>query len=142
MVAAVQQGRYRGEQLFFWPTTPGIISLAPNASGSAQIQFQAGQDFEWWGNAMWADINGAAQTDSTRVIPNWTVQAILGGSQDQYMSGPVPIGTFFGDARSPFMLPRPVLIRQQTTITFNFASFEAANTVNLRPLLYGINKLT
>ena len=84
-----------------------------------------------------ADIAGAAFTDSTRVIPNVSVQLTDTGSGRQLMQNPIPIPSIFGWGELPFVLDHPRKFERNSTIQVAFANFDAAVAYNVRLAFIG-----
>lgn len=113
------------------------LAIAAGGSANDVINIEADSDFILQKLAYQADNAGAQQTDSTRVIPNVTVQITDTGSGRQLMQNPVPIESFFGYGALPFILPNPRIFMRNSTIQIAFTSFEAAATPNVRLAFIG-----
>lgn len=122
-------------EFFTYATTR--FSIAPAATPSQNITIQNDADFLVDKITYAADNAGAAQTDSTRIVPNISVQLITSGSGKAWSNTPVMLPGMIGYASLPFILTKPYLLYANTTLTINFQSFEAANTYNLQLLLHG-----
>lgn len=96
------------------------------------IQIQADADFIWQKATYQADIDGAAITDASRIIPNVLVQITDTGSNRQLFFNPLPIANIFGTGRVPFILPNPRLFIKTSTIQIDFTSFEAVIVPTIR----------
>jgi hypothetical protein len=79
-----------------------------------------------------ADIAGAAQTDSTRVIPNITILLTSTSSGKALMNIAMPISSLFGTAVGPFILPKPYYLTGNSTLQIQYNSNEAVNAVNMQ----------
>ena len=138
--------RARGEmdarsEIFFVYQTPNIAALAALANTQNSIPFDQDSVFVWQKMAVFADIAGAAQTDSTRVLPLVTVLITDSGSSQGFSNAPVPLPSIMGDGRLPFVLPAPQLVKPNTTLQFSYSSFAAATIyANLRIQLIGIKR--
>ncbi len=108
-----------------------IASIAPGANATDTISIQADSDFVLQKLTVFADVAGAAQTDSSRVLPLVTVQLTDTGSGRQVFSDGVPIPAIFGTGALPFILPNPRLFRANTTIALSYANFDAALTYRI-----------
>jgi len=115
----------------------GVVTMAAAATGNATIQVQADAAFELQKLAFFADIAGAAQTDSTRVLPLVTVQITDQGSGRQLFSVAVPIPAMMGDGTMPFILPVTKIFAANSAISLDFVNYSAATTYNVRTLLIG-----
>lgn len=118
------------------------VTLASIAGGGAQAQasinFEADTEFTVVKMAYSADIAGAAQTDSSRVIPLVTVQITDSGSGRNLQNSPIPIHTICGEGGLPMVLPIPRTFAPNSTLTFTFTNESAATTyANLRVVLIG-----
>ena len=87
--------------------------------------------------AFQADIGGAAFTDSTRVIPNVSVQLTDTGSGRQLMQNPIPIPSIFGWGELPYVLDNPRKFDRNSTIQVAFANFDTAIAYNVRLAFIG-----
>ena len=116
------------------------LGLAPGITANIGIQIQADSDFKLVKLSMAADIAGAAQTESNMPMPNATLQILDTGSGRQLFSAPVPLNALFGSGRLPYILPVPRIFKARTNISLTVASFEAANTNNIRMAFHG-NKI-
>ena len=101
------------------------------------IAIEADSDFILQKLTYQADLAGVAQTDASRVIPNVLLQITDTGSGRQLMQNPIPIPSFFGTGRVPFILPNPRLFMRNSTIQIAFTSFEAAATPTVRLAFIG-----
>ncbi len=101
------------------------------------IAIEADSDFILQKLTYQADLAGVAQTDATRVIPNVLLQITDTGSGRQLMQNPIPIPSFFGTGRVPFILPNPRLFMRNSTIQIAFTSFEVAATPTVRLAFIG-----
>lgn len=129
--------KYLSSQLYFYPTNPLIVvAAAATPNPQAQIQIDTDADFEVQYIGCAADIAGAAQTDSTRVIPLVTLQLVQSGG-NPLMPQPVALSLLMGDGRLPFILPEPLILPANTNLTCNFGWFAAATDYNLRLVLIG-----
>lgn len=113
------------------------VSVAAAATGNDTIQVQADAAFELQKLAFFADIAGAVQTESTRVLPLMTIQITDQGSGRQLFSTPQAIPAMMGDGRFPFILPVTKIFSANSAITLNFVNFSVATTYSLRVSLIG-----
>lgn len=121
--------------------TPNVAAIIAAANAQVALPFDQDSNFIWQKTAFFCDIAGAAQTDSTRVLPLITVQITDSGNSQGYMNAPVPIPALFGDGRLPMVLPAPQIVRPNSTLQFNFTNYAAAtNYANLRILLIGVKR--
>lgn len=113
------------------------LAIAPAANVNANIQIQADSDFKLVKLSLMADIAAASTTISTLVIPNVTIQIVDTGSGRQLFSQPIPLGTIFGTAGLPHILPVPRIFKARTNIAMQFANYDAAVTYNVRMAFEG-----
>jgi hypothetical protein len=106
-------------------------AIATGASVNDVINIEADSDFILQKLTYSADIAGVAQLESTRIVPNVSVQIVDTGSGRQLMQNPIPIAAFFGSGELPFILPNPRLFMRNSTIQIAFTSFEVAITPNI-----------
>lgn len=121
----------------FFSFTISFASLAAGASTDGQIQIQSDSDFKLQKWTYFADIGGAAQTESSRVLPLITMQVTDQGSGRQLFSAPEAIPAIMGDGRIPFILPTTKVFAAKSTILFTVANFSVGTTYNLRLMLIG-----
>lgn len=122
----------------FYIYTADALSLAAGDSINVNVTIEADSDFVLQKLGYTADQDGAPQDDSTRVIPLATLLLTDMGSGRQLMSSAVPIPSFIGDGRLPFILPQPKLFLARTTINLLIANYSAADTYSIRLALIGM----
>jgi len=129
------------QAIFFVYQTPNVAALAAAGNAQAVIPFDTDSNFVWQKMAVFCDIAGAAQTDSTRVLPLVTVQITDSGNSQGFMNAAIPIPSIFGDGRLPFVLPGPQAVRPGASFTFAFVNYSAATAyANLRVALIGVKR--
>jgi len=111
--------------------TTGRVAVAAGVSVTTNIAIQADADFEIHKLTMFADIAGAAQTDSTRVLPNASILIRDTGSGRQLMNVAVALASLFGTGEEPFIMTVPKIIKARSNLEVTITSFEAANTNNI-----------
>jgi hypothetical protein len=121
----------------FFVYATASTSIAAAATASTTIQVQADSDFELQKLSFFADIAGAVQTESTRVLPLVSIQITDQGSGRQIFSVPVAIPSIMGDGRIPFILPTTKIFIASSAIGLDFVNFSAATTYLLRVDLIG-----
>lgn len=104
------------------------LAAALNAglSASASQKIDTSSQFVWVKGTYSCDLAGAAQTDSTRVIPLVTVQLTDTGSERQLFDVPQAIPAIFGTGEIPAILPVPYLFAKNAQISGLFANYSAA----------------
>jgi hypothetical protein len=115
----------------FYVYQSSVASIAAAANASDQINIQADSYFILQKLTFFADIAGAAQTDSSRVLPLVSMQITDTGSGRQVFGGEVPIPSIFGSGSLPFILPNPRKFAANSTIALTFTNFSAATTYRL-----------
>lgn len=103
------------------------------AGGTAQQDFTVMSDsnFLWQYGAFFADVAGAAQDDSTRVIPDVVVMIQDQSSGRNLMAAPVQVTSIFGTGQLPFLLPTPRFFRAQTQVVISVTNNSAATIYDL-----------
>ena len=121
----------------FFAYSVNFSALAAGSSATGYINIEANSYFKVQKLTFAADIAAAAQTESSRVIPNATILITNSGSGRQLMNTAVPIPSLFGTGRLPFILPTPKVFDPSTTITVQVANYDAAVTYNLYIVMIG-----
>jgi len=128
----------------FWFTyqTPNIASIAPAATTTNAIQFDNDSVFEWVKLTYSCDLTNAAQTISSLVVADVTVQIQDTGQGAYYSNAPIPLQCYAGNATLPFVLPAPQYIQPNASLQFTFANFSTSGGGNqtynnLRVQLHG-----
>lgn len=130
---------YFGQDFFIYIASFG--NLAPLASVNVNIQIQADSDFEWIESTCYGNLSGQTPpfTDASLLPVNITL--VDSGSARILFSQPIPITTFAGTGKQPFMLPVTRLFKSFSNLQITAASFDAANTYNFVSLLFIGRKL-
>lgn len=105
-----------------------VASLAAAASDSDTVNIEASSDFILRKMTMFADIAGAVQTDSSRVLPLISVQITDTGAGKQLFTDAIPIPSLFGSGTIPFILPSPRIFARNSTISVAYENYSAATT--------------
>lgn len=113
-------------------------SIAAAAVSTVTLQFDQVTVFKWVRTTVYADIAGAAQTESSRVLPLVTLKITDAGSGMSFMNSNVPIFEMAGSAELPYVLPTPQFILANAVLQFAVANISAATTyTNLMLQLHG-----
>ena len=104
--------------------TAGIAAVT--GVQTSNIQIRADSDFVIEKTTFNADIAAAAQTESTRVLPNVSVQLVVTSSGRQLFNVTVPLTGLFGYSGLPFIWPKPYIVPASSTLQIQLTSFEAA----------------
>src|SRR3990170_4799346 len=119
-------------------TTANTLTIAPGAQQTFNINIQADADFRILAGTFFADLAGAAQVDSTRVLPLVTVLLTDTGSGRHFMDRPVPITEICGTGELPFPWPQPKIMRARSTLQVQAFNFSAATTYSLSVAFIGV----
>ena len=106
-------------------------NLSALTADTGFVQIEADSDFLIQKLAYFASIAGAAQTFNTIVIPLVDIVIVDTGSGRQLMNLAIPIPTFFGDGRLPYILPTPKLFTKNTRINVTVNNFAAITEYDL-----------
>lgn len=113
-------------------------SLAAAAISTVTKQFDQQTYFKWVKTCVYADIAGAVQTESSRVLPLCTLKITDLASGFSFMDNPVPIFSMAGSGELPFILPTPQFILPNAVLQFVATNISAATTyANLQIQLHG-----
>jgi hypothetical protein len=116
----------------FWFTyaTPNIASLAPAASTTNTILFDNDSSFEWTKLTVSVDLNNAAQSSGTLVVPLVTLLIQNTGAGTYYSNAPVPLAAYAGNWGLPYVMPAPQIIAPAATLQFTWASLSTSGGGN------------
>ena len=114
-----------------------VASIAPAASITSAIQIQGDARFLLQKMTMFADIGGAGQTESSRVVPLVYFSMVDTGSSRNFTDQPIPLGTMFGSGGLPFIMPNQKIFERNSSISLTFTNFDAVNTYRLAIALIG-----
>jgi hypothetical protein len=120
--------------------TQAHARLVVNAGqpGAASLLIDDDADFEIQALSYFADLAGAAQTDSGRVVPLITVQISDGQSQRPLLGRvPPPLPTVAGHQGLPFLLPERHIAVRRSTVDFAYQNFSAGSNYGLQLVLIG-----
>lgn len=112
-------------------------TLTAGTSQSQNFTVEADSDFMLHKLAFFADIAAAAQTNNTLVIPLCNALITDTGSGRQLSSGAIPIPSYFGSGRLPFILPTPKIFLARSVVQVQVENFDAAVTYNLKLAFIG-----
>jgi hypothetical protein len=115
-----------------------VDSIAAAGSATSSINIRAHADFVLHKISFFADIAGAVQTDSSRVLPLVTLQLTDTGSGKQFFSDTIPVPALMGSGQLPHILPGPRRIAANSTIQFNWYNYSAATTYDIYAVLEGV----
>lgn len=113
-------------------------SIANGVTSTVTQQFDQVTVFKWVRTTFYCDLAGAAQTESTRVLPLVTLKITDIASGFAFMNNPIPLFTMAGAAELPYVLPTPQFILANAVLQFTFANISAATTyTGLQVQLHG-----
>lgn len=111
--------------------------LTNGTSQSANFTVEADSDFMLHKLAYFADESLAAQEEATRVIPLVTALITDTGSGRQLSAGAIPISSYFGSGRLPFILPAPKLFLARSVVQVQVSNFASTADYNLQLAFIG-----
>lgn len=123
--------------VWYGTVVKGLSSVAPN--GQSTLQIDKAVDFYWIATTVHADVVGAAQTESSIVVPLVNIEVTDGSSQKDLVNMDLPISSFGSLGERPNRLVNPRRIRAQTVLVFTYTAIVAAGTTytNLYVVLHG-----
>lgn len=121
----------------FYCYTVEILNLAAGGNGSGSFTVENDAAFELNKLTFLADLDGAAQTDSGRVIPLVNVLITATSSGRQLMNQAAPVAALFGDGRIPFILPRAKIFSPNSKVSISATNFSSATSYDLRLVFIG-----
>lgn len=116
----------------------GIADLIPTETDTFNLQVEADAYFVIHKMSYMADIAGAAQTESTRVIPLVRCMITDTGSGRNLMSDFVDISSIAGHEGLSFINPVARWVMPNSAINIQFTNYSAATTyANVKLYLHG-----
>lgn len=112
-------------------------ALGAGTSQSDNFTVEADSDFMLHKLAYFADIAQAAQEEQTRVLPLITALITDTGSGRQLSSGAIPVPSYFGSGRLPFILPAPKLFLARSVVQVQVENFSASTEYNVKLAFIG-----
>lgn len=113
------------------------VTVTANSPGTGAIQIQADSYFELQKLSFFADVAGASETQSSRVLPLCTLQITDTGSGRQVFNTPVPIPAIMGDGQIPFILPTVKAFAPNSSVQLSFANYSSADDYHMYIALIG-----
>lgn len=127
--------------LDYYAYSATFTALANGANQTKLINIESDSDFVVEKIAYMADIGGAVQTDSSRVIPLVNLAINDSGSGRNLQNEPVALSAIAGIGELPFMLPKPRIFRANSTINLTLSNYSAATTYdNIQIVLIGYKR--
>lgn len=121
--------------LFWYPVTFSALAAAGNATQAVAIE--ADSNFYMTALSYQADIDGAALTEATNVIPLVTITITDSGSGRSLMNGAVPIPAIMGDGKRPYRFIHPRLFKRTSNFIVAVANYSDDTDYNLRLVFHG-----
>lgn len=116
-----------------------IASIANGDTEQDTINFNTNSIFLWMKTTYSADIDGAVQTDSSRVIPLVAVQLNNSGADRDIFDQPQRLDNVFGTVGLPNFWPKPMVFEGNSNLLGTFTNLSAATTyVNMQVSLIGL----
>lgn len=112
-------------------------ALTEGTSQSDNFTVEADSDFMLHKLAYFADVGQDGFTEATRIIPLATALITDTGSGRQLSSGAIPIPSYFGSGRLPFILPAPKLFLARSVVQVQVENFSDDTEYNLKLAFIG-----
>lgn len=117
----------------FFIYTLAFLALAPNTSTETAFQIQADSDFELEKLSFWCDdATGQSQMQSTRLLPDVTIQITDTGTGRQMFNAPVAVPSIFGSGEFPFIMQTTKIFSANASVAVAVSNFNPNDTYNLR----------
>ncbi len=98
-------------------------ALAAGVAGASQkIQAEANSWFVLYKMAQFSAVAGATQSSGTLIVPLCTITIQDTSAGWQWSNTPVPLGSIFGSAGLPFILPNPRVWAPNSSITIQITN--------------------
>lgn len=113
------------------------LTVLATLPGTGAIQIQADSFFELQKLSFFADVNGASETQSSRVLPLMTIQITDTGTGRQVFNTPIPIPAIMGDGQIPFILPQVKTFAPNSSVQIALANYSTADDYHIILALIG-----
>ncbi len=130
---------YFGQDFYIYTAAMG--NFAPAATATVNIQIQSDSDFEWIEATCYGNLHGATAPFLDNILLPINFTLIDSGSSRQLFNAPIPVTTFAGTGKQPFILPVSRLFKAYTNIQVIGTSFDATNTYDFVSLNFIGRKL-
>lgn len=108
----------------FFTYTASVTNLAPSSSQTVNVIIDSDADFTIVKTCFFATLAGdGAQTEESALIPDVRLSIIDTGSGRYFQSAPVPIYSYAGRGKLPYIWPVTKTIKASSTLRFQFDSF-------------------
>jgi hypothetical protein len=132
-------GKYFGQDFYIYQASFG--NLAPSASATVNIQIQSDSDFEWIESTFYGNMRGASAPFLDNALIPVNITLIDSGSSRQLFSATIPLTTFAGTGKQPFILPVSRIFKSYSNIQATATSFDVTNTYDFVSLNFIGRKL-
>jgi hypothetical protein len=124
----------------FYIYTAAFGNLAALGTNTQNVQIQSDSDFEWIEATYFGVLHGQTAPFTTIPLPV-NITLVDSGSSRQLFNAPLPLSSFAGDGRQPFILPVSRLFKAYSNIQATATSFDAANVYDFVSLNFIGRKL-
>lgn len=115
----------------FYTYETSLASLAAAATATSNFTIQADSDFDWIMTTVSANIDGVTEPAPDNIIIPITVIITDQGSGRQLMSAGVPLTSYAGNGKQPFILPIPRRFMAKSTVTLVFNNYGGSKYDNI-----------
>jgi hypothetical protein len=124
-----------GRQLNQWAEDFYIYSasfgnMAAGAVTQTNVQIQADSNFEWVETTCYGNMATATPPFNDQVLLPINITLVDSGSSRQLFSLPIPLTSFAGNGRQPFILPVSRIFQARANIQITAQNFDGANAYN------------
>lgn len=139
-INAATPAKQYSDSLPFTYEFASIVALGPLTGGLVMpVTTDQDADFYWHKGCIFVDSGSDGTTTETQLIPNLTVQITDGRTQRNLSQVPVHASNYFGNARYPYILPKPYFFASRTLITLLVANVSDNSTYSsIRISMHGI----
>jgi hypothetical protein len=116
---------YFGQDFYIY--TANFGNLTALANGVQNVQIQSDSDFEWIEATCYGNLHGATEPFTDSVLLPIDISLVDSGSSRQLFSAPIPITTFAGTGKQPFILPVSRLFKAYSNLQVSATNFDASN---------------
>lgn len=123
---------YRSRDFFTYSLF--FATIAANGQANASLNIEQDSDFAWSKSAFFAQDHAALtanDTESSRLLPQCTVNIQDTGSGRYLMNGPVALTDLFGTGPLPFILPEDKIFVARATIFVTVSNYSSVVIDNL-----------
>lgn len=125
-IAANGANGYIGQDFYIY--TANFGNLAPNAISAQSVQIQSDSDFEWIQSTCYGNLHGETPPFLDNQLLPIDITLVDSGSSRQLFSAAIPITSFAGTGKQPFILPVTRLFKAYSNLQVTAASIDGTNT--------------